>query len=111
MLPAVHQPGRYRIRVSGRLDPSWSDRFEGMAVRVRETEKHGRFTELSGVVADQAALLGLIGQLYAHGHVLLAVELSGESAPLEGGRCEARVSAPSDTGDEPQDSGEDDFVR
>ncbi len=74
-LPKVHEPGRYRLRVSGRIDPSWEDRYSGMAIAGGHTESNECFTELTGWVADQAALQGYIDQLYARGHVLLAVEL------------------------------------
>ena len=74
-LPKVHEPGRYRIRVSGRIDSSWVDRFSDMAIVSGHTESAECFTELTGWVADQAALQGYIDQMYAHGHVLLAVEL------------------------------------
>ena len=77
-LPRVHEPGLYRIRISGRIDPSWSDRTEGMTIVARQTASNESFSELTGVVADQAALHGFIDQLYAHGHVLLGVELLDE---------------------------------
>ena len=78
-LPGVHEPGMYRIRISGRIDPSWSDRTQGMDVVVRQTAARESFSELTGVVADQAALQGFVDLLYAHGHVLLGLEwLAGE---------------------------------
>lgn len=76
-LPKVHEPRIYRIRISGRIDPSWSERIDGMDVVARQTESNESFTELTGVIADQAALQGFIDQFYTHGHVLLGVELLG----------------------------------
>jgi len=81
-LPGVHEPGMYRIRIAGRIDPSWSDRAQGMDVVVRHTAARESFSELTGVVADQAALQGFIDQLYAHGHVLLGLEWLGEDGSL-----------------------------
>ena len=81
-LPGVHEPGMYRIRISGRIDPSWSDRAQGMDVVVRHTAARESFSELTGVVADQAALQGFIDLLYAHGHVLLGLEWLGEDGSL-----------------------------
>jgi len=77
-LIGLHEPGRYRIRVSGRVDPSWADRIDGMDTSVQQTKELETFTELTGVLADQAALQGFIDLVYAHGHVLLGVELLAE---------------------------------
>jgi len=81
-LPGVHEPGMYRILISGRIDPSWSDRTQGMDMVVRHTAARESFTELTGVVADQAALQGFVDLLYAHGHVLLGLEWLGEDGSL-----------------------------
>jgi len=88
-LPGVHEPGMYRIRISGRIDPSWSDRTGGFDVVVRHTAARESFSELTGVLADQAALHGFIDQLYTRGHVLLGVELIGE----HGGICRESIDA------------------
>ena len=74
-LPRVHEPGLYRIRIAGRVDPSLADRIGGMVAVGGHTESDEPFTELTGEVADQAALQGRIDQLYARGHVLLEVKL------------------------------------
>jgi hypothetical protein len=48
---------RYEIRLAGRLGRSWSDWFDGFTCTVvPETGE----TVLTGAVADQAALLGLL---------------------------------------------------
>lgn len=82
-LPGVDEPGMYRIRISGRIDRSWSDRTQGMDVVVRQTTARESFSELTGVLADQAALQGFIDQLYAHGHALLGLEWLGEDGSLQ----------------------------
>jgi hypothetical protein len=74
-LPAIHEPAVYRIRVAGRLDPKWADRVGGMEIVVRDGGVHRTVTELTGTVADQAALQGLLDLLYAHGCVLLGMDL------------------------------------
>lgn len=48
-------PGHYRIKVKGRLGDQWSDWFEGLTVSSK-----GTFTTLTGPVADQAALHGIL---------------------------------------------------
>jgi len=65
----------YRIRVGGSLDPSWSDRLEGLAIT-----SSGRFgarttTVLEGELPDQGALLGVLNTLYELHLPLEAVEL------------------------------------
>ncbi|MBN1955851.1 MAG: hypothetical protein JW900_12495 [Anaerolineae bacterium] len=54
----MERPPLYQIRVEGRLDPGWSDWFEGMAL----VYEHG-FTTLVGPIADQSALLGILCKL------------------------------------------------
>ncbi len=71
---AVHSPASYRILVPGHLSADWSERIGGMTIT-----RHGRSTgrpttEMVGRVADQAALLGVLEQLYALGVPLLRVE-------------------------------------
>jgi len=74
-LPAIHEAAVYRIRVAGRLGPKWANRVEGMEIVVRHAGMHRTVTELTGTVADQAALQGLLDLLYARGCVLLGMDL------------------------------------
>lgn len=67
-------PAVYRIRVAGRLDPAWSERFEGMSISISEQKEHGTTSELSGKLPDQAALMGVLQELYTCGITLLGVE-------------------------------------
>jgi hypothetical protein len=60
----------YRIRVKGHLDSSWSEWFEGLTIA---NEVNGT-TALTGTVADQAALHGLIAKVRDLGLPLLLVE-------------------------------------
>jgi hypothetical protein len=57
-------PGTYRIRVQGILSQNWSDRLGGMAISVSETEEQAPQTTLTGTLADQAALVGVLNTLY-----------------------------------------------
>ena len=70
----ISHPAMYRIRVSGRMDPDWSERLYAMTLTVFKEEGHAAFTELSGVLFDQAALMGALEQLYNCGIALLSVE-------------------------------------
>ena len=59
----------YRIKLKEHLDPKWSDWFEQMAI---STE--GDQTMLTGPVADQAALHGLLIRIRDLNLTLLSVE-------------------------------------
>lgn len=72
------RPAVYRIRVSGRMDPEWSERLGGMTVSVLAGKPQGMITELTGRIPDQAALMGILDQLYNCGIPLLSVECLGE---------------------------------
>lgn len=60
---------RYEIRIRGYLDARWGDRFEGMTITLEEDGN----TLLSGPVADQAALHGLLKKVRDLGMPLLSV--------------------------------------
>jgi hypothetical protein len=67
---------RYVIRVQGHLDPSWQARFEKLAI----AHEPGGTTRLSGPLADQAALYGVLATMRDRGLTLLSVE---SSAPAQ----------------------------
>jgi len=67
-------PSTYRIRVSGRLDPKWSENLQGMRITVIETDGKGTYSELFGMLPDQAALMGVLSHLYNCAIPLLRVE-------------------------------------
>ena len=70
------QPATYRIRVQGHLDPQWSDWFDGFTV---ETGPGGQ-TTLTGRVADQPALHGLLQKISNLTLPLLLVERIDDGA-------------------------------
>ena len=61
----------YEIRVAGHLSPQWMDWFEGLTVTLEENGN----TLLSGPVADQAALYGLLKKVRDTGLTLVALNL------------------------------------
>jgi hypothetical protein len=76
MSTPAQPPARYRIRIRGHLDPSWSAWFDSLTV----TQADDGTTELTGPLADQAALFGLLARLRDLGATLLLVEyLTAES--------------------------------
>jgi len=63
-------PDRYRLRVDGHLDNHWSAWFGDLTL----TRESDGTTSLSGVVADQAQLHGLLVKVRDLGVTLISVE-------------------------------------
>jgi len=73
----------YQIRVSGQLDPQWADWFGGMTIVYEEQDE----TVLTGLIADQAALFGILARVRDLGLTLVAVnriEVEGREVPSDG---------------------------
>ena len=62
-------PDTYRIRVKGHLDGTWSHWFDGFTVVNRAKGE----AELTGKVADQAALHGILAKVRDLGLPLVSV--------------------------------------
>ena len=62
--------GAYEIRVSGKLNLKWSDWFGGFTI----TPAGEAETRLTGTVADQAALHGVLHKIRDLGLPLLSVQ-------------------------------------
>lgn len=74
----------YRICVCGQLNPEWSQRLQGMEITIKKDYPLHILTELSGVLPDQAALMGVLQHLYACNVPLLSVECIGTGLPDDG---------------------------
>ena len=57
--PGLDQPAKHQIKVQGQLDEKWSDWFNGMTITFE-----GGITTLTGVVADQAKLRGILSKIW-----------------------------------------------
>jgi hypothetical protein len=57
--PGCSDSQRYEIRLQGHLDSRWADRLDGLAFAL---ESDGT-TTLTGLLADQAALHGLLTRI------------------------------------------------
>jgi hypothetical protein len=70
-------PAVYQIRLQGRLPPNWSDAVAAMVIEVTTDMTAGAdekpVTALRGEVADQAALRGLLNEIYALQMTILSV--------------------------------------
>jgi hypothetical protein len=69
-------PALYRIRVKGRLDGTWSDWFDHLALSINY-DGGASITTLFGPVRDQSALHGLLARIRDLGLTLLLVERVG----------------------------------
>lgn len=67
-----HGSTDYRIKLKGHLDPNWSEWFEQMVISIEGGE-----TIMTGSVADQAALHGLLIRIRDLNLTLLSVERIG----------------------------------
>jgi hypothetical protein len=65
----MEKPSFYEFRVEGHLTDRWSDWFEGLAIH---NDPNGE-TSMSGLLADQAALFGVLGKIQALNLALVSV--------------------------------------
>jgi hypothetical protein len=73
----MDQPERYEIRIKGHLGTRWTDWFEGLSI----TREANGETLLTGLVADQAALHGLLRKVRDLGVQLIAVNVIAPDQP------------------------------
>jgi hypothetical protein len=73
--PGSCEARHYEIRVRGHLDTRWAAWFEGMSL----TRAADGTTTLKGVVADQAALHGLLQRLRDLGVPLISITDGGQA--------------------------------
>ena len=64
----------YQIQVEGRLRAGWSDWFDGLTITVGKETSGPTITTLTGPVADQAALHGILNRVRDLGLTLVSVQ-------------------------------------
>ena len=57
-------PVRYCIKVRGAIDRRWTEWFDDAAITIERDRAGTTTTILTGLVADQAALRGLLSRLW-----------------------------------------------
>ncbi len=79
-------PAHYEIRVCGKLGDHWSDWCGGLRFASDTMEDGAVITTLTGVVADQAALRGILAKIWDLGLTLLSVnQIKPEDGEAQGG--------------------------
>ena len=68
----LDRPITYQIKIAGRLSENWSDWIDEMEIQFEADTSGFTTTALTGTV-DQAALIGLLRQLYNLGFPLISV--------------------------------------
>jgi hypothetical protein len=71
---SLFEPAMYRICISGNLDEHWSDYCGGMKIEQVSDPKSYAMTILTGRLADQSALIGVLNSLHDMGCPILSVE-------------------------------------
>jgi hypothetical protein len=72
-------PARYEIRVGGTLGQDWTAWFEGLQIKA-----DGRQTVISGSLADQSALHGVLSKIRDLGLCLISVRRLDSDEAREG---------------------------
>ncbi len=72
-------PARYEIRVDGVLDDRWADWFGGLQASGEATQ-----TVITGPLADQAALHGVLAKIRDLGLCLISVRRLGPGEARDG---------------------------
>ena len=76
------EPAVYRITIQAILDKNWSDYYGGMTIEHEGDPNHSAMSILSGTLADQSALIGVLNSLHDIGYPILSVEyLEGNRNP------------------------------
>ena len=67
-------PGLYQIRVAGELDERWLTQLVGLEISTNPWRNYHLVAQITGWLADQTALSGLLEHLNDLGRVILTVE-------------------------------------
>ena len=79
-------PAVYQIRMEGVLDEKWSDWFNGMSIVFERMGDGAPITTLTGAVADQAKLRGMLSKIWDLNLTLLSVQRIDPAMERPGGK-------------------------
>jgi len=71
---SLFEPAMYRICILGKLDKNRSEYYGSMTIEHTNDPHHGSMTILTGLLADQSALIGVLNSLHDIGCPILSVE-------------------------------------
>ena len=71
---SMNEPATYRISILGTMDKKWSDYYGSMTIEHERVLNQYPVTILTGLMAGQSVLVGVINTLYNFGYPLLLVE-------------------------------------
>jgi hypothetical protein len=69
----LDQSAAYQIKVQQRLDERWADWFDGLTITFQSEGDGATITTLTGAVADQAVLRGILCKLWDLNLTLISV--------------------------------------
>jgi hypothetical protein len=72
-MDAPTAPPVYSITLQGRLDEAWGKWLTGLTIDITADEHGSCVTKLTGTIVDQAALRGLLNQLWDWNLTLITV--------------------------------------
>jgi len=70
----MFEPATYSISILGILEKKWSDYYGGMTIEHTTVLDQYPMTILTGILTDQAALIGILNSLYDSGYPIISVE-------------------------------------
>ncbi len=79
----------YEISLQGHLDERWATRFDGMRVKNTFDQQGFPITVLSGIIADQAALHGVIAKIRDLGIPVISISRIGSNPRKENNHDDA----------------------
>jgi hypothetical protein len=68
------EPAIYRICIQGTLEKNWSNHCGGMTIEHENDPNHHAMSIMTGRLADQSALVGVLNALHDMGCAILSVE-------------------------------------
>jgi hypothetical protein len=75
-----NRPIQCRITVRGRVAPHWSQWLGELQLSYRTDSEGGTVTDLSGTVADQSALQGVLNRIWNLNLTVLSVRTSADAS-------------------------------
>ena len=84
----MNQPRMYEIRIEGLVTENWSAWFEGLTI----LQAFGEETILRGVLADQAALLGILAKIHSLNLKIITVIRYPAGTPVKADQADCDTS-------------------